>query len=67
MEDKIKDLSERMKVFAMQMNNIPTKERGGFGNRGDKFEQPRGQGKGLGYGSNRNYVHQTVGRFAITV
>ncbi|CAC5358209.1 unnamed protein product [Mytilus coruscus] len=50
LEDNIKDLSEQMKVLAMQMNNIPTRGRGGFGNRGNRFQQSRGRG----YGSNRN-------------
>ncbi|VDH98414.1 Hypothetical predicted protein [Mytilus galloprovincialis] len=54
LEDNIKDLSEQMKVLAMQMNNIPTRGRGGFGNRGNRFQQSRGQGRGRGYGSNRN-------------
>ncbi|CAC5372724.1 unnamed protein product [Mytilus coruscus] len=54
LEDNIKYLSEQMKVLAMQMNNIPTRGRGGFEYRGNRFQQSRGQGRGRGYGSNRN-------------
>lgn len=60
-EDNMKDLSEQMKILTMRVNNIPTRGRGGFVNRGRGFQPWRGSGTGRGYGNNRN-LRTTDGR-----